>query len=64
MANELRDRLNRERNAPRNLSGNGRKKKVSGHGEGKWETPDSLKRYRLRRNKARKGARTSRATNR
>jgi hypothetical protein len=47
----------RAENAPKNLSGNSRKKLPSGHGDGKWETKASLKKYREARNKKRKAAR-------
>jgi hypothetical protein len=41
-----------------------RKKDISGRGKGKWETRSALARYRARRNKARKVARSSRRENR
>lgn len=47
----------RAANAPKNVSGNGRKKAPSGHGQGKWETKAALKKYRQARNQRRKAAR-------
>ena len=41
-----------------------RKKDISGHGQGKWETRSALAAYRSRRNKARKVSRASRRVNR
>lgn len=60
----LLDRIRNEQNRPKNAAGNGRKKDISGHGTGVWQTRATLAAYREDRNAARKRAKASRKAHR
>ena len=59
--NQLRDKLDEQKNRTSNIQ---KKKKPSGHGDGKWQNDNTIANYRKNRDKKNKEQRAARKKNR